>query len=350
MGAATACPEDPRAWLIRVASRRLIDRSRADGARAAREEAVAVAQPADALTAPPPGDERPDAADDGLLLLLLCCHPSLSRASQVALTLRAVSGLGTAEIAAAFLVPERTMAQRLSRARATLRDAGARFELPAPPALPDRVAAVLDVLHLVFNEGYTRSAGDTLLDTELTREAIRLTRELSRRLPAHDEVAGALALMLLTRAREAARTDGAGDLVPLARAGPEPLGRRVDRRGHRDPRAGAPARARRAVPAAGRHRGGARGGPDVGGDRLGADLHALRDARARGAGPGGHAQPGRRGGDERTGRSTACRSSRSCSPTRRCGATTAPTRSARTCSRWPATATRHGGRTRMPPG
>ncbi len=210
-------PENPRAWLVRVASRRMIDRTRADRARAAREEAVAVAQPADAFTAPPPGDERPEAADDGLLLLLLCCHPSLSRASQVALTLRAVSGLGTAEIAAAFLVPERTMAQRLSRARATLRAAGSRFELPAPLALPDRVAAVLDVLYLVFSEGYTRSAGDTLLDTALTREAIRLTRELSRRLPAHDEVAGALALMLLTRAREAARTDGAGDLVPLAR-------------------------------------------------------------------------------------------------------------------------------------
>ena len=210
-------PEDPRAWLIRVASRRLIDRTRADRARAAREEAVAVAQSADAFTAPAPDDERPDAADDGLLLLLLCCHPSLSRASQVALTLRAVSGLGTAEIAAAFLVPERTMAQRLSRARATLRSAGARFQLPAPSALPDRVAAVLDVLHLVFSEGYTRSAGDTLLDTALTREAIRLTRELSRRIPTHDEVAGALALMLLTRARETARTDGAGDLVPLAR-------------------------------------------------------------------------------------------------------------------------------------
>jgi RNA polymerase sigma factor (sigma-70 family) len=208
-------PDDPRAWLIRVGSRRLIDRTRADRARAAREEAVAVAQPADALTAPAPDAERP-ATDDGLQLLLLCCHPALTRASQVALTLRAVSGLGTAQIAAAFLVPEPTMAQRLSRARATLRAAGARFELPAPSALPERVAAVLDVLHLVFNEGYTRSAGDTLLDTALTAEAIRLTRELSRRLPDHDEVAGALALMLLTKAREPARTDGGGDLVPLS--------------------------------------------------------------------------------------------------------------------------------------
>ena len=209
-------PDDPRAWLIRVGSRRLIDRERADGARAAREEAVAVAAPAAALTAPPPDAEPRAAADDSLALLLLCCHPALTRASQVALTLRAVSGLETAQIAAAFLVPERTMAQRLSRARATLRAAGARFELPPTEALPERVAAVLDVLHLAFNEGYTRSAGDTLVDGALTREAIRLTRDLHRRLPGHDEVAGALALMLLTQAREAARTDARGDLVPLS--------------------------------------------------------------------------------------------------------------------------------------
>ena len=204
-------PGDPRAWLIRVASRRLIDAARADGARAAREQAVAVAEPA----APAADEDRPE-VDDGLELLLLCCHPALTRASQVALTLRAVSGLETAQIAAAFLVPEATMAQRLSRARATLRAAGARFELPSPQALPERVAAVLDVLHLAFNEGYTRSAGDSLVDGALTGEAIRLTRDLRRRLPDHDEVAGALALMLLTRAREAARTDAGGDLVPLA--------------------------------------------------------------------------------------------------------------------------------------
>jgi len=198
-------PENPRGWLITVASRRLIDRARADAARADREQA--------AVAEPPP---EPPGRDDSLELLLLCCHPALSRTSQVALTLRAVSGLGTAEIAAAFLVPEATMGQRLSRARATLREAGARFGRPAPDELPARVAAVLDVLYLVFNEGYTRSAGDALLDGELTREAIRLTRELGRALPDHDEVAGALALMLLTQAREPARTDARGDLVPLA--------------------------------------------------------------------------------------------------------------------------------------
>ena len=199
-------PENPRGWLITVASRRLIDRARADTARADRELAAAAEEP------PPAPPDR----DDGLELLLLCCHPALSRPSQVALTLRAVSGLSTAEIAAAFLVPEATMGQRLSRARATLREAGARFGLPAPGELPARVAAVLDVLHLVFNEGYTRSAGDALLDGELTREAIRLTRELLRALPDHDEVAGALALMLLTQAREPARADERGDLIPLA--------------------------------------------------------------------------------------------------------------------------------------
>ena len=201
-------PSDPGAWLIRVGSRRLIDAARAATARAAREEAVAAGRPA----GEPAGTED----HDTLLLLLLCCHPALTPASQVALTLRAVAGLDTAQIAAAFLVPEPTMAQRLSRARATLRAAGARFELPAAAELPARVAAVLDVLHLVFNEGYARSAGDALVDAELTAEAIRLTRELRRRLPAHDEVAGALALMLLTRAREAARADGRGDLIPLA--------------------------------------------------------------------------------------------------------------------------------------
>jgi RNA polymerase sigma factor (sigma-70 family) len=208
-------PDNPRGWLIRVASRRLIDHTRADRARAAREEAVSLAAPQETLTAAGP-EEQTAAADDSLQLLLLCCHPALTRPSQVALTLRSVCGLDTAQTAAAFLVPEPTMAQRLSRAKARLREAGARFELPEESALPERVAAVLDVLYLVFNEGYTRSAGDSLLDTSLTEEAIRLTRQLAHRLPDHDEVAGALALMLLTQARETTRTDARGDLVPLA--------------------------------------------------------------------------------------------------------------------------------------
>ncbi len=209
-------PDNPRGWLIRVASRRLIDQQRSTRARSAREEAVALAEPVDGWVVPAADQTVGPEADDSLQLLLLCCHPALSRPSQVALTLRSVAGLDTGQIAAAFLVPQRTMVQRLTRARTTLRAAGARFELPETADLPDRVAAVLDVLHLMFNEGYTRSSGSSLVDHTLTDEAVRLTRQLRTRLPEHDEVAGALALMLLTKSREATRTDGRGDLVPLA--------------------------------------------------------------------------------------------------------------------------------------
>ncbi|MFB7719631.1 RNA polymerase sigma factor [Nocardia sp. NPDC056100] len=208
-------PDNPRGWLITVASRRLIDRLRADRARAGREEAVAVAQSRDSSLARPADQEPVGDRDDMLQLFVLCCHPSLSRSSQVALTLHAVGGLGTSEIAAAYLVPERTMAQRLSRARSTLRSAGATFELPGHADLPARIASVLDVCHLLFTEGHTRSAGGALVDRGLTEEAIRLTRQLHCAIPDHDEVAGALALMLLTHARAATRTEG-GNLIPLA--------------------------------------------------------------------------------------------------------------------------------------
>lgn len=208
-------PDNPRGWLIRVASRRLIDRSRADHARAGREEAVAVAQPGDAYLAPAADQAHREEGDDTLKLFLLCCHPSLSRSSQVALTLHAVAGLRTAQIAAAYLVPERTMTQRLTRARSMLRAASAVFELPTEAELPSRVAAVLDVCHLMFTEGHTRSTGGALVDSGLAEEAIRLTRQLHAVIPDHDEAAGALALMLLTHARAAARTNG-GELVPLA--------------------------------------------------------------------------------------------------------------------------------------
>jgi predicted RNA polymerase sigma factor len=159
---------------------------------------------------------EPPGADDTLPLLLLCCHPSLSPPSQVALTLRAVGGLTTAEIARAFLVPEATMAQRVSRAKATIKAAGALFEMPEPPELAARLRVVLQVLYLVFNEGYTSSAGAALHRTDLTTEAIRLTRRLHALAPADGEVAGLLALMLLTDARRAARSDEFGSLIPLA--------------------------------------------------------------------------------------------------------------------------------------
>jgi RNA polymerase sigma factor (sigma-70 family) len=203
-------PDAPRAWLITVASRRLIDRARTDTARV-RRETFDAAQRAYAMEEVTTHDR-----DDTLRLFFLCCHPALTRPSQVALCLRAVAGLGVEQIAAAYLVPVRTMTQRLSRARTALRQAGARFVMPSQRDLPDRVAAVLDVCHLVFTEGYARTSGEALLDVLLAEEAIRLVRQLHAALPDHAEVAGALALMLLTHARSPTRVDTAGDLVPLA--------------------------------------------------------------------------------------------------------------------------------------
>jgi RNA polymerase sigma factor (sigma-70 family) len=201
-------PENPRAWLVTVASRRLVDGWRSESARRRREEQVTV------LDVPESGPvaER----DDTLTLLFLCCHPSLSVPSQLALTLRAVGGLTTAEIANAFLVPEPTMAQRISRAKQTIRNTGARFDLPPEAEREDRLRVVLHVLYLLFNEGYTTSAGPALHRTDLTSEAIRLARLLRRLLPRQGEIAGLLALMLLTDARRAARTTPDGALVPLA--------------------------------------------------------------------------------------------------------------------------------------
>jgi RNA polymerase sigma factor (sigma-70 family) len=201
-------PDDPRAWLLTVASRRLVDEWRSESARRSREEAT--------MALDLPVRRELAAQDDTLTLLFLCCHPSLSVASQLALTLRAVGGLTTAEIAHAFLVPEATMAQRISRAKQSIRRSGIRFELPPGSERADRLRVVLHVLYLVFNEGYTTSAGPALQRTDLTSEAIRLVRMLHRLVPEEGEVAGLLALMLLTDARRDARTDADGSLVPLA--------------------------------------------------------------------------------------------------------------------------------------
>ena len=200
-------PDDPRSWLATVASRRLIDEWRSESARRRREEDATLVLP---------GRGRPSGQDDTLTLLFMCCHPSLSAPSQLALTLRAVGGLTTAEIANAFLVPEATMAQRISRAKQRIKSTGIRFDLPPDAERADRLRVVLHVLYLVFNEGYTASSGPELQRADLTTEAIRLARMLHRLIPEEGEVAGLLALMLLTDARRAARTNPDGSLVPLA--------------------------------------------------------------------------------------------------------------------------------------
>jgi RNA polymerase sigma factor (sigma-70 family) len=202
---ADGVPDNPAGWLVTVASRRWTEMWRADTARRRRERAAAM-QPL-----PAPVSE----VDDTLTLLLLCCHPSLTPTSQVALTLRAVGGLTTAEIARALLVPEATVAQRISRAKHRIKASGAQLQMPPPDQLAPQLSAVLTVLYLIFNEGYTASAGPTLYRVELTAEAIRLARQLHRRLPNDGEVTGLLALMLLTDARRPARIGPDGALVPL---------------------------------------------------------------------------------------------------------------------------------------
>ena len=205
---ADGVPDNPKGWLITVASRRRIELWRNEAARRRREELAAQQAP--------PAPEPVSDVDDTLTLLLLCCHPSLTPVSQVALTLRAVGGLSTAEIARAFLVPEATVGQRISRAKQRIKASGAEFRMPPPDELSQRLAAVLHVLYLIFNEGYTASSGSALLRVELSAEAIRLTRQLRDRLPDDGEVAGLLALMLLTDARRPSRTRPDGALVPLA--------------------------------------------------------------------------------------------------------------------------------------
>jgi RNA polymerase sigma factor (sigma-70 family) len=208
-------PEQPRSWLITVASRRLTDLLRAEQARLRREETVAQWRlPDDWLS---PAADRPETqSDDSLILLFMCCHPSLSPASQIALTLRAVGGLATAEIARAFLVPEATMTRRITRAKQTVKDSGVPFALPPAAERAARLGVVLHVLYLIFNEGYVSTSGPALHRVELSAEAIRLARMLHRLLPQHSEVSGLLALMLLTDARRPARTGPHGELVPMA--------------------------------------------------------------------------------------------------------------------------------------
>ena len=203
---AEGVPDNPRGWLIQAAVRRMTDQLRSEQARRRREGAAARAEP-----------PAPDVTgrDDTLVLLFMCCHPALTAASAIALTLRAVGGLTTAEIANAFLVPEATMAQRISRAKQRIKASGVPFRLPEGDERAPRLRSVLHVLYLMFSEGYTSSIGADLHRTELSGEAIRLARMLHGLLPGDGEVAGLLALMLLTDARRPARTGPGGELIPL---------------------------------------------------------------------------------------------------------------------------------------
>jgi RNA polymerase sigma factor (sigma-70 family) len=211
---ADGMPDNPRAWLVRVASRKLTDLLRSEQARQRREETAARRElPAGSLAAG--ADVAARDFDDTLILLFLCCHPSLSAAAQIALTLRAVGGLTTAEIARAFGVPEATMTRRITRAKQQIAGSGLPFAMPGPGERTERQASVLHVLYLIFNEGYASTSGQLLLRADLTAEAIRLARTLHRLLPGEPEVTGLLALMLLTDARRPARTGPEGELVPM---------------------------------------------------------------------------------------------------------------------------------------
>jgi RNA polymerase sigma factor (sigma-70 family) len=206
-------PENPRGWLIQVASRRMADYLRSEMARRRREAAAAEEMEQEA---PPVRVESETEQDDTLILLFMCCHPALTPSSAIALTLRAVGGLTTAEIAHAFLVPEATMAQRISRAKQSIKSSGTPFEMPTDAERAERLRAVLHVLYLIFNEGYTASAGPQLRRADLSHEAMRLARIVRSRQPDDAEITGLLALMLLTDARRLARTTADGELIPLA--------------------------------------------------------------------------------------------------------------------------------------
>ena len=208
-------PDNPRAWLIQVAARRMADHLRTEIARRRRETSVLNEAIAEEPAVPAPDSDQEPEREDTLLLLFMCCHPALTRSSAIALTLRAVGGLTTAEIAHAFLVPEPTMAQRISRAKQLIKKSGVRFRMPSEGERDERLEAVLHVLYLIFNEGYASSSGSSLQRVDLASEAIRLARAVHQLLPDDGEVGGLLALLLLTVARRHARSGPDGEIIPL---------------------------------------------------------------------------------------------------------------------------------------
>ncbi len=270
-------PANPRGWLIQVASRRMTDHVRSEMARRRREAEVAV-HPDQA--APDFGNESEADEDDALTLLFMCCHESLTPSSAIALTLRAVGGLTTQEIAKAFLVPEATMAQRISRAKSSIKASGAPFRLPNTQERPERLRVVLHVLYLIFNEGYVTSGGAHLQRLELAHEAIRLARMLHGSLPDDAEAAGLLALMLLTDARREARTGPDGELISADETGSIPLGSRRDFGRRVRSHGGARKGVGRPLPVASRHCRGSRRSAAGRRHRLAADSGALRSAKA----------------------------------------------------------------------
>jgi predicted RNA polymerase sigma factor len=213
--AVAGIPDNPRGWMFQVALRRMQDTARSEIARKQRESTIATEDAALRGFSPPADSDIGLKQDDTLALLFMCCHPSLTSASAIALTLRAVGGLTTAEIGRAFLVPEATMAQRISRAKQTIKNSGVPFRMPSGRERVVRLSAVLHVLYLIFSEGYASSGGESLQRVDLSQEAIRLTRGVRALMPQDGEVAGLLALMLLTDARRDARTGVNGELIPL---------------------------------------------------------------------------------------------------------------------------------------
>ena len=279
-------PDNPLGWLIRVACRRMADQYRRDDARRRREELAA----SWSLASPGPAPGR----DDTLILMFMCCHPSLPPASAIPLTLRAVGGLTTREIATAFLVPEATMAQRISRAKAKVKASGEPFALPPPSERAQRLRSVLHVLYLLFNEGYASSSGPDLTRSDLSGEAIRLTRGVHGGLPEDPEIAGLLALMLLTDARRPARTGADGELVPLAEQDRTLWDRGLIAEGVALVTEALRPRAGRRVPGAGRHRGRPRPGSPRCRHQLARDPGPVPSARTDDRQSDGDPQPGRR--------------------------------------------------------